>query len=278
MFYIFFQIELPDDKQLFHRLFEMVTTFDAGKYTPTDPVAFETEPDDNCEDELWLMALSNAKQMPSLTTEASAPSTSSRRSQNKKKNSTASTPTTSKKDINSAHQNFVKQVSRKFNNEKIFVKDKFQMDQATLQQNYLLMQAANQMAGNRPSSNAEVVAQIAQLQAILQLSTPGATNAANFNKAIEDALNLSKKDTPSTPSSSSKASATTSTPTSSQKSTNATAAAASSSSAGTSASGMPQLNSAEMAAFEKAAVEQLGIGFSELMILQTMDPSKPLRK
>jgi hypothetical protein len=274
----FKNIDLPANKDLWRRLYDIVLTLESGKYgPPPDNIPYDEESDDEREDELWLLALSNAgKQaltnVPAAVLEPS--STSSRRTQNKKKPLTTSTPTTSKKDINSAHQNFVKQ-----------------MDQAAYQQNYLLLQAAAALSGKPGSSTNDVVAQIAQLQAILQLANPTLTTS-NFNKAIEDALNLSKKDTPSTAvASSSKASTSTpaattassSTPSTSQKHSTAAPAAVSSSSSSTattkaatassSSSSIPPLNPEDAAAFEKAALEQLGIGFSELMVLQSLDPN-----
>jgi hypothetical protein len=272
----FKDIELPSNKDLWKRLNDIVATLENGKYGPTDIPLFEEESEDEREDEIWLMTLTNAskqalKSVPTVTPEVPA-STSSRRAQNKKKPLT--TPSSSKKDINSAHQNFVKQ-----------------MDQAAYQQNYLLLQAAAALSAKPGSSSNDVVAQIAQLQAILQLANPTMTTSS-FNKAIEDALNLSKKDTPSTAAapSSSKAptaaatpapTASSSTPSNSHKHSNAGTAAASSSSSNAAAtrsaaatsSAIPQLNPEDAAAFEKAALEQLGIGFSELMVLQSLDPN-----
>jgi hypothetical protein len=302
-------IEIPSNKELWHRLYEIVLTLENGKYGGTfDPIQYDEESEDERQDELWEMALKNAEKQATLPSATPEPSTSaaasggggggsSRRTQNKKKANAAaaaiaaasSTPSSSsKKDINSAHQNFVKQ-----------------MDQASLQQqSYLLMQAAAALASaagsgsgkqgsssNSASATAaanDIVAQIAQLQAILQFtnSTTGLTNAS-FNKAIEDALNLSKKDsTPAASTSSSSkpsTSATTSqkisTPSISQKpstSSDTPAATASSSTASTSSAASiayAQMNSAEAAAFEKAALDQLGIGFAELMVLQSLDPN-----
>uniref|UniRef100_A0AC34GBM9 BRK domain-containing protein n=1 Tax=Panagrolaimus sp. ES5 TaxID=591445 RepID=A0AC34GBM9_9BILA len=216
-------IELPSNKELWQRLYEIVLTLESGKYGGTvDHLQYDEESDDEREDELW-------------------------------------------------------------------------MDQAALQQqNYLLMQAAASLAGAAGNTAAnEIVAQIAQLQAIIQFtnSAGGLTNAG-FNKAIEDALNLSKKDstpTASASTSTSKASTSAATPSSSQKvsttpsisqkaSTSAATAASSltpstSSAAAAAALAYPQMSSSDAEAFEKAALDQLGIGFAELMVLQSLDPN-----
>uniref|UniRef100_A0A914Z9J0 Chromodomain-helicase-DNA-binding protein 6-9 tri-helical domain-containing protein n=1 Tax=Panagrolaimus superbus TaxID=310955 RepID=A0A914Z9J0_9BILA len=319
-------IELPSNKELWQRLYEIVLTLESGKYGGTvDHLQYDEESDDEREDELWVLALSNAgKQaaaLPTATPESSSGGGgggggSSRRTQNKKKANAAaaaaaaaaatavsvtpsSSSSSSKKDINSAHQNFVKQ-----------------MDQAALQQqNYLMMHAAASLAGaagsstggsggsgggsgkqtsNSAAATNDIVAQIAQLQAILQFTSSagsGVTNAS-FNKAIEDAMNLSKKDsahsTPttstsktsnlnaSTPSSSQKVSTTSSVSQSQKASTSTASASTPSTSAASAAAALayPQMNCAEAEAFEKAALDQLGIGFAELMVLQSLDPSK----
>lgn len=223
-----FQFEMPSDQQLIQRLFEIVATVDSGKYSgDQDQMVFEMEDEQASEDEIMMlmMAAAIASQNPS-----SSSFDLGRRSAAKKK--TTPIPSTSKKE----------------NNNKLLQG----MDAATLQQYMALVAAASVPQTGKSGSSNDVANQLAQL-ALMQMAMSPAMNSNTVAtaKALEDALNLSKKESTPKPGSSS------------SKSSNVNQANA-----------MAMFSAATEAAFEQAAIQQLGITLPELMLLQNMDPSK----
>ncbi|KAE9551126.1 hypothetical protein FO519_005661 [Halicephalobus sp. NKZ332] len=217
--------DMPSDQQLIQRLFEIVATVDSGKYSgDQDQMVFEMEDEQATEDEIMMlmMAAAIASQNPTLSS-----ADVGRRSVAKKK--TTPVPTTTKKENNKFSQG---------------------MDAAALQQ-YMTLVAAASVPQTGKAGSSDMANQLAQL-ALMQMAMSPAmnSNTAATAKALEDALNLSKKESTPKPGSSS-----------STKSTS------------NQANAMAMFSAATEAAFEQAAIQQLGITLPELMILQSMDPT-----
>uniref|UniRef100_A0AC34QYD0 Helicase C-terminal domain-containing protein n=1 Tax=Panagrolaimus sp. JU765 TaxID=591449 RepID=A0AC34QYD0_9BILA len=201
----FQNIKLPSEQVLFRRLFEIVATVDAGKYVGEhEQMVFEFEDDEPTEEDMLMfivtamfadkdkngqaqtalqLALAAAtvtqQQQPSTS---STPSTSSdligtsRRSQAKKKNIPTST-STNKKEQQQKSSSLMSQA-----------------DQLALQ-NYMALLAATTQ-GNKANEALQLQQQLAALMQLSQLSSTSvmAQNNALTVKALEDALNLSKKE------------------------------------------------------------------------------------